>query len=61
MGDDKDENKLDIDTKKATCITLIAKSLFQNGLGYMKDLEATPVELVSGIHKATAYGCYLTL
>ena len=51
LVDDKDEDGLDINTKKAMCLTLLTLSLLQNGLDLLKDLEATPLELVSGIHK----------
>ena len=61
LGDNKDDKKLDIDTRKSTHITLLTKSLLQNCLNSLEELEVTPLKLVSGIHKATAYGCYLTL
>ena len=32
LGDDKDKYGLDSNTKKANCLTLLTKSLLQNGL-----------------------------
>ena len=61
LGDDKDEDGLNIDTKKETCLTLLTLSLLQNGLNYLEDIEATPLELVSGIHKVPFCGCHLTI
>ena len=59
LGDDKDKYGLDLDMKRAKCLTLLTQSLLQNGLKYLEELEATTLDLVSGIHKVTFCGCYL--
>ena len=41
-------------------ISLLTLSLLTNGLASLSDLEATPLELVSGIHKIPFCGCYLS-
>ena len=61
LGDDKDEDGLNIDTKKETCLTLLTLSILQNGLKSLENLEANPLVLVSGIHKVLFCGCYLPL
>ena len=45
--------------EKDICLTLLTLSLLSNGLASLEDLEATPLELVSGIHKVIICGCYL--
>ena len=40
-------------------IPLLTSSLLNNGLALLSDLEATPLELVYGIHKVPFCGCYL--
>ena len=40
-------------------ISLLTSSLLPNGLVSLSDVEATPLELVSGIHKVPFFGCYL--
>ena len=61
LGDDKDKYGLDLDMKKAKCLTLLTQYLLQNGLKYLEELEATTLDLVSGIHKVTFCGFYLPL
>ena len=61
LGDDKDKYGLDLDMKRAKCLTLLTQSLLQNGLKYLEELEATTLDLVSGIHKVTFCGFYLPL
>ena len=61
LGNDKDKDGLDIDTKKAKCLTLLTQSLLQNGLESLEELEATPSKLVSGVYKIPFLGCYLPL
>ena len=56
-----DKEDVDINTKRATCLTLLPLSLISNGLKLLEDLEATPLELVSDIIKVPFCGCYLTL
>ena len=43
------------------CLTLLTKSLLYNGLESLEDLYATPLDLVSGIHKGSAHGGYIPL
>ena len=38
LGDDRYEKKLDIDTKKETCLTLLTKSLLQNSLESLEEI-----------------------
>ena len=45
--------------KKDACLYLLCLSLLANGLASLTDLEATPLELVSSIHKVNFCGCYL--
>ena len=45
--------------KKDIFISLLTLSLLTNGFALLEDLEATPLELVSGIHKVPFNGCYL--
>ena len=59
LGSDLDEKDVNLDTKKAKCIYLLASYLLSNGLESLEDLEATPLELVYGIHKVPFCGCYL--
>ena len=40
-------------------ISLLTSSLLANGLASLSDIEATPLELVSGIHKVPFCGYYL--
>ena len=40
-------------------ISLLTSSLLNNGLASLSDLEATPLELVYGIHKVPFCGFYL--
>ena len=61
MDTNKDKEDVDIDTKRATCLTLLTSSLLHNGLKSMAYLEANPLELLSGIHKVPFCGCYLPL
>ena len=61
LGDYKDENQLDLDTKTTMCITLLTKFLLQNGLESLEELEETPLELVSVIYKSTDHVYYLPL
>ena len=61
MGENKDRDDLDIDTKSKTCLTLLSQYLLQNGLNSLEELEATPLELLSGINKVPFNGCYLPL
>ena len=56
LGDNKDKYGLDIDTKREKCLTLLAQSILQNGLKYLEELQATPSELVFGIHKVPFLG-----
>ena len=60
-GNDKDKEDFDIDTEIETCLTLLIPSLLQNDLDYLEDLEATPLDLVSGINKVHFCGCYFPL
>ena len=59
--DNNDEDILDIDTKRENCLTILSSYLLQNGLELLEELEATPLELVSDIHKFPFIGCYLPL
>ena len=43
------------------CLTLLTKSLLYNGLESLEDLYATPLDLVSDVHKSYAHGGYLPL
>ena len=61
LGDDKDKYDLNLNTKRKTCLTLLTQSLLQNGFKLLEELEATPLELVSGINKVPFHGCYLPL
>ena len=61
LGEDKDKDGINIDTKISKCLTLLTQSLLQNGLELLEELEATPLELVSGIHKVPFLGRYLPL
>ena len=56
LGDGLYEEKLNLNMKKETCLKLLTDSLLQNGIGSLEDLEATHVELVSDIYKATSHG-----
>ena len=56
MGNNRDEKQLDIDTKKERCLTLLTRSLLQNGLESLEEIEATTSGLVSGIYKVTFLG-----
>ena len=38
MGNNRDEKQLDIDTKKERCLTLLTRSLLQNGLESLEEL-----------------------
>ena len=40
-------------------ISRLTSSILTNGLASLSDIEATPLELVSGIHKVPFCGCYL--
>ena len=40
-------------------ISLLMLSLRTDGLASLSDIEATPLELVSGINKVLFFGCYL--
>ena len=46
MGNDKDKEGLDLNTKIETCLTLLTSSLLQNGLESLEDQEANPLDLV---------------
>ena len=43
------------------CLTILNNSLCYNGLDSLDGLDATPLDLVSGVHKGSAHGSYLTL
>ena len=47
--------------KKHECIVLLTKYLCYNGLESLKDLDLTPLDLVSGVHKGSTHGGYLSL
>ena len=51
----------DFNKKKDDFFVLLTKSLHYNCLGPLKDLDATPLYLVSGVHKGYAHGDYLPL
>ena len=61
LGSDLDEKDVNLDTKKEKCLYLLTSSLLSNGPELLEDIEATPLELVSGIHKVPFCGCYLPL
>ena len=61
LGDNKDKYGPDIDTKRSKCLTLLTQYLLQNGLELLEELEANPLELVSGIHKVPFLSCYLPI
>ena len=48
-------------TKKGACISLLTNLLCVNGFEYLEDVDMTPLDLVSGIHKGSTYGAYLPL
>ena len=60
LGDDKDKYGLNLDTNRAKCLTFLTQSLLKNGLKLLEELYATPLELVSGIHKVPFYGFCLS-
>ena len=60
-GDSLDVDGVSFYTKKEACLILLTKLIRVNGLKYLEDLCATPLELVSGIHEGSAHGCYLPL
>ena len=43
------------------CLTILTESLFYSGLKYLRDLDATALDLVSGIHKKSTHGDYLLI
>ena len=43
LGDDKDKDGLNIDTKKANCLIFLTQYLLQNILEFMEELEGTPL------------------
>ena len=48
-------------TKKYARLTLLTNLLHVNGFKSFEDVDATPLELVSTIHKGFAHGAYLPL
>ena len=48
-------------TKKYTCLTLLTNLLRVNSFESLGDVDATTLELVSGIHEGSAHGAYLPL
>ena len=59
LGDGQDGKRNNLREKKDVCPSLLTLSLLANGLVLLPNLEATPLELVSGIHKVPFCGCYL--
>ena len=59
LGSGSDGIGANIETKKDVCLSLLMSSLLANGLESLVDLEANPLEFVSGIHKVPFCGCYL--
>ena len=47
--------------KKVKCLQLLINSLYYNGLRSLDALDASPLNLVLGVHKCAAHGGYLTL
>ena len=43
LGDDKDKDGLNIDTKKENCLIFLTQYLLQNILEFMEELEETPL------------------
>ena len=59
LGNGKGGKGNNLEEKKDVCLYLLTLSLLANGLVLLPNLEATPLELVSGIHKVHFCGCYL--
>ena len=59
LGIGHDSKGKSLGEKKDACIFLLASSLVADGLASLSDLEANPLELVSGIHKVHFCCCYL--
>ena len=47
--------------KNHECLVLLTNYLCYNGLESLKDLDLTPLDLVSGVHKGSTHGGYLSL
>ena len=56
LGDGHDEKGKNLGEMKDVCLSLLMSSLLANGLTLLLDIEATPLELVSGIHKVLFCG-----
>ena len=59
LGDGQDGKGKNLGEMKDVCLSLLMSSLLANGLTLLLDIEATPLELVSGIHKVHFCGCYV--
>ena len=51
LGDGQDGKEKNLGEKMDVCLSLLTSSLLANSLASLSDLEATPLELVSSIHK----------
>ena len=59
LGDGQDGKMNNLGENKDVFLSLLTLYLLANGLVLLSDLEATPLELVSVIHKVPFCGCYL--
>ena len=59
LGIGLDDKGVNFKINKDKCISLLTSSLLYNSLESLEDLEATPLKLLSSIHKVYFCGCYL--